>query len=573
MNNMSKRIDKKFEDYQVKLVKQNAFAKKCEQLISALESATDFVSFNKAYLKWNKYMEEVGTDTAVVSVKYTLNTQNPTYKKLQDQLDELSPIMSNYSNRVAKIITSSQFRPELEKKYGSYLLKMYDATLTVFDQKIIPELIKENKLTSEYEALIGSAEINFRGEVLNLSQLGKYTQDVDRQTRKEAAMAMDKWIGEHEEQFARIYDELVHLRDEMAKKLGYKNYIELGYKSLGRLDYDAKDVEKYRKQIAECVVPECNKLYKRQMKELGIKNPQNYDYALQFKNGNPVPAGDEQYLVEAARVMYTDLGTESQEFFDYMQRNHLMDLTARKGKTAGGYCTFFSKYKAPFIFSNFNGTDGDVNVLTHEGGHAFQAFLSSDIKVPEYRSPTLEACEIHSMSMEFFAWKYMDKFFQKDAEKYKYLHLADAIKFLPYGITVDEFQHWVYENPNATHEERCAYWRSLEQKYTPHKKYDDLPTYNHGAYWVRQSHIFSTPFYYIDYTLAQVVAFQFFIEMNKNRDKAWKKYVKLCKFGGKAPFVELLEKNHLRNPFIDGNVKKVIKPLMKILNDFDTSNF
>ena len=286
-----------------------------------------------------------------------------------------------------------------------------------------------------------------------------------------------------------------------------------------------------------------------------------------------MPAGDQQYLVNAAHEMYSDMSPETKVFFEMMQSRHLLDLDARKGKAPGGYMSYLSSYKAPFIFSNFNGTDGDVNVLTHEAGHALQAYLSRNIKIPEYQSPTLEACEIHSMSMEFFAWKYMDKFFGENAEKYKFLHLSDAIKFLPYGISIDEFQHWVYENPNATHQERCAKWREIESRYTPHKRYDDTPTYGHGAYWMRQAHVFGSPFYYIDYTLAQVVAFQFLVEMNKNREKAFKKYIKLCKFGGQAPFVTLLEKNHLRNPFEDGNVAKVVKPLVKLLKGFDISKF
>jgi M3 family oligoendopeptidase len=265
------------------------------------------------------------------------------------------------------------------------------------------------------------------------------------------------------------------------------------------------------------------------------------------------------------------MSKETGEFFHFMLENHLLDLEARKGKAPGGYMTYMPRYKAPFIFSNFNGTEGDVNVLTHEVGHAFQGYLSSNIKIPEYRNPTLEACEIHSMSMEFFAWPYMDQFFRKDAQKYLFSHLEGAVQFLPYGITIDEFQHWVYENPNATHEERCAKFSEIEKTYTPHKHYVDCPTFEKGGLWMKQTHVFGSPFYYIDYTLAQVVAMQFFVEMRKNKEKAWKKYVKLCKFGGKEPFVGLLKKNSLRNPFENGNVKKVLGPVSKVLNSFDDS--
>ncbi len=570
---MSKELDMKFEDFPLTVPTEKKVNKALGELIKELEECGSVLTASSVIKHWNKVMTEFETDASLIYVRYSCNTKDPVYKRAQARVDELSPIVSNYSNQYARILTKAIYRKEMEKQMGKYYFQMLDASLKAFNEKIIPDLIQENKLVSEYDSIMGGAEIKFRGEVLNLSQLGKYLQDKDRETRKEAAMAMDKWLGAHEEKLAKIYDELVHLRDGMAKKLGYKNFVQLGYLRLGRMDYDAKMVKGYREQIYESVVPVCDKLYKKQMKDLDIKDPQYFDYNLRFKSGNPKPVGDAKKLVKVAHEMYSDLGPESKEFFEFMMKHNLMDLEARKGKAPGGYCTQFPLYKAPFIFSNFNGTEGDVNVLCHEGGHALQAYLSFPIKIPEYRNPTLESCEIHSMSMEFFAWPYMEKFFGKDADKYRYSHLTDAIEFLPYGITVDEFQHWVYEHPNATHEQRCAFWKSLEAKYTPHKKYDLTPTLARGTYWMRQGHIFSSPFYYIDYTLAQVVAFQFFLEMRKDHEKTWKKYVKLCKFGGQAPFVTLLEHNKLRNPFVDGNVKKVIQPLEKILKEFDTSKF
>ena len=563
----------KFEDYPLNVPSAKRLEKKIGQLVQELKECGSALTAVPVIKKMNKLMESVHTDMSVIYVLATLDTTNPVYKKAQDKCDEISPLISSYVQEFNKLLAKAKYRKDLEKTFGSYLFKMIDNSLKTFDEKIIPELIKENKLSSQYDQVMGSAQIEFRGGVYNLAQIGKFAQDPDQETRREAAKALDGWLGEKEEVLGGIYSELVQVRTEIAKKLGFKNFIELGYLRLGRCDYTAKEVANYRKQIAESVIPVANKLYKVQMKNLGIKNPQYYDYNLSFKSGNPTPVGDMKYLVGVAKEMYDDMSKESSVFFNHMIDCHLMDLDARPGKAPGGYCTYFDAYKTPFIFANFNGTQGDVNVLTHEVGHGFQAYLSSSIKVPEYRSPTLEACEIHSMSMEFFAWPYMEGFFGKDAEKYRYCHLADAIEFLPYGITVDEFQHWVYENPNATHLERCAKWREIETRYTPHKKYDELPTLNHGAYWLRQSHIFSTAFYYIDYTLAQVIAFQFLVEMEKNREKAWKKYVKLCKCGGKYPFVELLNQNKLRNPFDDGNVEKVIKPLVKILKGFDTSKF
>lgn len=565
--------DLKFSEYPFIVPTQKRTEDKLQKLINELKECGSELTAVKAIKHWNKYMCELDTQTSIIYVKYSLDTTNKQYKKAQERMDELSPIISKYRNEYTKILVRAPYRKALEKRFGKYLFKMYDASLKAFDPSIMPELVEENKLSSQYDSIMGGAEITFRGETLNLSQLGKYMQDVDRETRKEAAEAMDKWLGEHEKEIADIYTNLVLVRDKMAKKLGFKNFVELGYLRLGRTDYNAKMVKKYREQIATEVVPVAQKLYKAQMKNLGIKDPKYYDYSLSFKSGNAKPLNDCAYLVKAAKNMYEHLSSLSGEYFNFMIDHELMDLEARKGKAPGGYCTQFPLYKAPFIFSNFNGTEGDVNVLTHEGGHAFQAYCCFPIKVPEYQNPTLEACEIHSMSMEFFAWPYMEDFFGKDADKAKFSHLSDAIEFLPYGITVDEFQHWVYEHPTATHEERCAKWKEIHAKYEPHKNYDEFETLSKGTIWMRQSHIFGVPFYYIDYTLAQVVAFQFFVEDRKNHEKTWKKYVKFCKCGGKYPFCELLEKNHLRNPFNDGTIHKVMTPLKKVLQSFDQSKF
>ena len=557
-----------FEEYPLQIPTEKRTINKCEFILNELEQCGSLLTAKLPIKHWNKLSDELETDIAIITCRYTLDTRNKTYKNAQNKVDELLPILQNYSTKYQRLIVKSRFKKEFEQVYGKYLVKKYEANLKTFDPKIIPDLIEENKLTTKYDEIMGGAKIKFRGGVYNLSQMGKFMSDVDRETRKEASVAVDKWLGDHDAELGELYDKLVHLRDAMAKKLGFKNFVELGYLRLGRTDYNAKMVKGYRQQIKDEVVPVAQKLLKEQIESLGIKDPQSFDYALHFKDGNPKPIGDAKVLVSRAKTMYEDMSFESGGFINFMIDNHLLDLEAREGKAPGGYCTYFPEYKAPFIFSNFNGTEWDVNVLCHEGGHAFQAYLSSDIRVPEYRNPTLESCEIHSMSMEFFTWPYMEKFFGKDADKYRFSHLADAIEFLPYGITIDEFQHWVYEHPNATHDQRCAKYLEIEKANLPHKKYDYCPTLAKGRWWLRQGHVFGSPFYYIDYTLAQVVAFQFLAEDLKNHEKAWKKYVKLCKLGGKFPFTELLEKADLRNPFEPGTVKKNIAPLLKVLKKF-----
>ena len=544
-----------------------------DNLIAEFNSAETFEAQNKTLKKIFKYQDRIRTNIEIAKVKYTCDTQDPVNVKNQEIVDEISPIISIFSDKFNKALVNAKFRPELEAKWGKHLFNMVETQLETFDEKIVPELQEINKLRSEYRGLIASAKIEFRGEVYNLSQLGKFATSCDRETRKAAAKASAGFFEEHFDEIGEIYDKLVKNRHAMAKKLGYENYVELGYKSLGRTDYNAADVKAYREQIYTDLVPLTNKLFKEQAKRLKIRNPQAYDYNVKFLSGNATPKGDKDYLVAQATKMYAELSSETDEFFSFMKEYGLLDLETRQGKSGGGYMTYFPDYKEPFIFSNFNGTSGDVDVLTHEFGHAFQYYMSRNITCPSYRMPTYEGCEVHSMSMEFIAHPWMELFFNEEADKYRYSHVSDALTFIPYGVAVDEFQHFVYENPEITHEDRCAKWREIEKKYLPHKKYDDTPVLERGGFWLRQNHIFTVPFYYIDYTLAQVVAFQFFNESRKNHKRAWNKYIKLCKMGGKYPFTELLGRASLKNPFVAGTVKNTVKPLKKYLSEFDTSKF
>ena len=564
---------KKFSEMKFKKPDLKKIENEFNALVDEFSNAVCFEDQNKALKKIFKYVDKISTNMNIAYVKYTCDTTDKKNVKNQDLVDEISPILSVYFNNFNKALVNAKFRPQLEEKWGSHLFNMTQNQLEIFDEKIVPYLQEINKLSSEYTKLIASAQIEFRGEIYNLSQLGKFATSSDRETRKESALLSAKFFEDNNQKIGEIYDKLVKARHKMALELGFKNFVDLGYKSLGRTDYNSQDVKGYREQIYNDLVPFTNKLFKEQAKRLQIKNPQYYDYNIMFLSGNATPKGDKEYLVEMATKLYGELSKETSEFFEFMKSYELLDLEARKGKAGGGYMTYFPDYKAPFIFSNFNGTSGDVDVLTHEFGHAFQGYMSRNIACPDYRSPTLEACEIHSMSMEFIAHPWMELFFKDEADKYRYSHVADALTFIPYGVAVDEFQHFVYENPEATHEERCAKWREIEIKYLPHRKYDEAPILNGGGYWMRQSHIFGSPFYYIDYTLAQVVAFQFFNEARKDHAKTWKKYVKLCKLGGKYPFTELLAKARLNNPFISGTVKKAVSPLKKYLSDFDTSKF
>ena len=542
------------------------------ELIGSFEKAENVEGQIEAFDKIIKLRNHIETMQTLVSIRHSINTNDEFYDKENEYMDEISPILFGFTNDFYKALVNSKFKEELIKKYGKLLFDLAENTLKVFSNEIIPDAQEENRLSSKYSKLIASAKIDFDGKELNLSQMVPYTQSKDRNVRIEAAKKVAQFFAENQEEFDNIYDSLVKVRTKMAQKMGYKNYVEFGYKQLSRLEYDAKMVEGYRKQVLENIVPLHTELRKRQEKRLGLEKLRFYDEAIKFNSGNADPHGSPEWILSHGKTMYKELSKETDEFFTFMTENNLLDLLSKKGKMSGGYCTYIPEHKAPFIFANFNGTAHDIDVLTHEAGHAFQVYQSRGFDVPEYLWPTYEACEIHSMSMEFLTWPWMKLFFENDTEKYKFIHLSEALLFIPYGVTVDEFQHWVYENPEVTPQERREKWLEIEKKYLPTRDYGEVDELKNGIFWFRQGHIFSSPFYYIDYTLAQVCAFQFWIKSREDREKAWKDYLNLCKLGGSKSFFELMKSANLKNPFEEGTLASVIPKIKEYLDNVDDMN-
>ena len=562
----------KFNEYKYEHLDLEKIKKEFSELIESFEKAENVEGQVNAFDEIIKLRNHIETMQTLVSVRHSIDTNDEFYDKENEYMDEISPILFGFTNDFYKALVNSKFKDELVQKYGKFLFDLAENTLKTFSPEIIPDAQEENRLSSKYSKLIASAKIDFDGKELNLSQMVPYTQSKDRNVRIEAAKKVAQFFAENQDEFDNIYDSLVKVRTRMAQKMGYKNFVEFGYKQLSRLEYDAKMVEGYRKQVLENIVPLHTELRERQGKRLGLDKLKFYDEAIKFNSGNADPHGSPEWILNNGKTMYKELSKETDEFFTFMTENNLLDLLSKKGKMSGGYCTYIPEHKAPFIFANFNGTSHDIDVLTHEAGHAFQVYQSRGFEVPEYLWPSYEACEIHSMSMEFLTWPWMNLFFENDTDKYKFIHLSEALLFIPYGVTVDEFQHWVYENPEATPKERREKWIEIEKKYLPTRDYGEVEELKNGIFWFRQGHIFSSPFYYIDYTLAQVCAFQFWIKSRENREKAWQDYLNLCKLGGSKPFFELMKSANLKNPFEEGTLAFVIPKIKEYLDNVDDMN-
>lgn len=527
-------------------------------LLEQFDRVKDYPHLDAAMTAINELRNEFNSMESMASIKNSIDTTDRFYKDERNYIDEVDPIYRKLVMKYYNSLINSPHKNYLEKKWGSQLFVLAGLAIKTFKPGIIPDLQAENKLCTEYTDLIASAGIMFEGEERTLAQMVPFLTSPDREMRKKASTAKYNFFIIHEARLDEIYDNLVKIRTKIAHKLGYNNFVELGYARMYRSDYNPAMVADFRKQVKDYIVPVAAKLRRMQSKRLGIEKLKYYDEALIFPDGNAKPKGASEWIIDNGRRMYSELSPETKEFFDFMVTNELMDLVSKKNKAGGGYCDYVHKYKAPFIFSNFNGTSGDIDVLTHEAGHAFQGFCSRNYLIHEYVFPTLEAAEIDSMSMEFFAWPWMELFFKEETDKYKFAHLTDSLFFLPYSVTVDEFQHFVYENPEATPASRKSAWREIEKKYLPHRDYDGNDYLEKGGFWHQQRHIFKLPFYYIDYTLAQICAFQFWKKSLENRNEAWKDYLQLCRAGGSKSFLKLVKEANLISPFESGCIKSVI---------------
>ena len=541
------------------------------ELTRRLKEATSYEEAKAVFMESEEGAKHLHTMATLVSIRNSIDTRDEFYDAEQKFMDNAFPELQQYMQAFSMAMLESPYRADFSAEFGDLMFINAEIQLKTFNPAIIADLQKENELTQSYQKLIASAQIPFEDGVYTLPQLGPFKSDPNDARRLAAWKADGQWYKENQAELDRIYDELTHLRDSMGKKLGYEGYTTLGYYRMGRNCYDKNDVEKFRAAVQKYLVPVADKIYRKQAQRLGKEYPLSFaDAALEFRSGNPRPQGSADDILAQGLKFYRELSPETAEFFETMMENELLDVLSKEGKAGGGYCTGVPDYEVPFIFANFNGTQGDVEVVTHEAGHAF-AYWMNRKRVPlEYAWPSMEACEVHSMSMEFMAWPWAEGFFGEDARKFRYSHLAAALTFIPYGTMVDHFQHEVYAKPDMTPAERHKVWKDLLTVYMPWMKLDgDIPFYAEGEAWQRQQHIYNSPFYYIDYCLAQTVSLQFWAMSQADFDNAWKYYMAYTVQGGSCTFVDLLKNAGLDTPFDEITLKTVCEVADTWLDNYD----
>lgn len=529
-----------------------------DAMAAAIAAAPSAEAALEQYQAFETLSNHLSTMATLAEIRHTIDTRDAFYEAEKDFFDQNGPALADKQLNVYRAVLQSPHRAGIEAALTPIALKKMEIDVKAQTPEVLALMAEENALTSAYQKLYASAQIPFRGETLTVAQLAKYKTDADRATRKEAVEAEGGWFDAHREEFDSLYDQLVHNRTAQARAMGYENYVPLGYIRMRRIGYSLEDMAAYRAQIKGGVVPVVAKLKALQHARTGVADPKFYDDTFCFAEGNPKPHGTPEEILAAGREMYHGLSPETSAFIDVMFENDLFDVLAKPGKAPGGYCTGLADYKLPFIFSNFNGTAGDVDVLTHEAGHAFADWTANQKNIPAIlREPGMESCEIHSMSMEFLTADFHHLFFGEDTARYELAHAEDALYFLPYGTMVDEFQHIVYENPDMTPAQRNEVWARLETEYRPWIDFDALPFYGRGAGWQRQLHIYEMPFYYIDYCLAQTVALQFFTAWLADKQDAWQRYLALVNKAGTVPYPGLVAAAGFASPFADGTMRRV----------------
>ena len=563
----------KFSDMPYKRPQIEVIREEIAKITRDLEAAKTYEEARDALIAMDNEDKKVSTQSHLAFIRHSIDTRIGFYDDEVKFWNGATPQLQEYIQAFDRALLASPFRARFEEEFGQVVFKNIEIEIRSFAPALIPYMQEENDLVQEYQKIIASAQIPFEGGVYTLSQLTPFKKDRDDKRRLAAWKAEGNWYKEHQKDLDRIYDRMVQLRDRMGRELGHDGFTELGYDRMNRTCYRKAEVERFREAVRKYVVPVADRIYRKQAERTGTQYPLSFsDMALEFRSGNPRPVGSEEEIIESGQVFYDALSEETGAFFKMMRENELMDVSSREGKEGGGYCESIPDHGVPFIFANFNGTQGDVEVVTHEAGHAFAAYMNRD-RVPSSTVwPSLEACEVHSMSMEFFAWPWAELFFGPDTSKYLYSHLASALTFIPYGTMVDHFQHVVYEKPQMTPAERHAVWKELLGVYMPWVRLDgEIPFYSEGEGWQRQHHIYTVPFYYIDYCLAQTVSLEFWAMIGKDVQAAWKKYMDYTTLGGSDVFTALLEKAGLESPF-DGNcLRDVCAAAAEWLEAFDES--
>ena len=506
-----------------------------------------------ALAAWDTLRRDYGSWATLARLRFQQDTTNAAADAARGQADRLDAVVVGHDAALKRRLLADPDRDGLVVSAGAHAVRLWEADVGTFDPTIAEHLVEEGGLTARYTALTSSACLEVEGQVVNLSGLAPFAESLDRDVRHRAARAQWAFFAEHGAEFDALFDELVRLRDGMARDLGDESFTALGYRRMRRLDYDPVDVARYRDEIVAHVVPLVARLMEERRREHGWERLRAWDLPLVDPAGNPKPVGGLDMLVAAAQEAFDCMDPRLGDLHRTMEAGGFLDLETRPDKAPGGFCEAFATTGMPVIFANFTGTQDDIRVLVHEMGHAAQMHESRTQPCFDYLSPTSEAAEVNAMALEMLVLPHAGLLVEEGAaERFGRVQLVSLLGLMCLCALGDHFQHEVYARPDASPAERHAMWHRLERCYAPWLDWGDLAYPAAGGAWQPVLHFFLLPFYFIDYALAQCCALQFWVRARHDPRGTMDDYMALAARGGSAPFDELVRSAGLRSPFEPG---------------------
>lgn len=552
-----------------------AIEKEIAVLCEKFEKASDFNVQLEAVNSLNDLQIDFESAAAIASIRHNFNTSNEFYEKEEGFFNQSWPRFSAALLPYYQLLLQSRFRAELEEHLGKHLFRLAQHYVDEVNPKTVGIEQKINHLTAEYNKLAAQGIITFKGDQHPLPAIYSFMNDQNRSVRKEAQDTYSSFWKSKQTELNKLFDELVKLRHQKAQTLGFENYAKLAYH---RNDYDNSQITAFNKNVCKHILPLRTRLYNRWRKRLGVEKLYYYDNQL-FKNGSPKPQIDAEDMLVQAQKMYAELSPETDVFYQFMRKNELMEVEIREGKYPGAYHRPITKYKLPFIHANFDGTEYDFHTLTHELGHAFQSYQTrkSGVNQLEYMGGLADISEIHSIGMELFTWKWYSLFFKEDTVKYQFSKISGLLGMIVSCCLGEDFQQFIYKNPQASKNERNQKWLELDCQYYPYydreSYYEDNEYQKSGQNWHENAHLFLYPFYMVDYSLATICAVQLWMKAQNDWEGAWEDYLQLCKIGGKHSYFESLQLANLRSPFDENVIKEVANFLSEWLDRVDDREF
>jgi oligoendopeptidase F len=548
--------------------------KQIEPLFDELEKragGADVRDLEDWLIDWSELRAALDQESSTRYIAMTCHTDDSEAEKAYLHfVENIEPNIKPRQFKLEQIFVQHPLRKDLPRQRYEVFDRDTRAQVELFRPENVPLETEEAKLTQQYQKLSGSLTVQFRGEEKTLTQMGRYLEETDRALRQEAWELVAKRRLAERDKFEDMFDDLLKLREQIARNAGFNNYRDYTFRKLGRFDYTPADCEKFHEAVEREVIPAVRELQQERRRLLRIDSLRPWDLGVDPLNRPPLrPFEQVDRMVSQSQKIFDSMDRDLSQGFRLMQDLRLLDLANRKGKAPGGYQSTLAEARVPFIFMNAVGIQRDVETILHEAGHAFHALATQQEDLYPYRSAPIEFCEVASMSMELLGNEFLENFYGRpEADRARRTHLEGILAIFAWIATVDAFQHWIYTHPQHTREQRAERWMKLMERFggeVDWQGYEEARAF----LWHRQLHIFIHPFYYIEYGIAQLGALQVWANSKRDRSAALTAYKKALGLGGSRPLPELFAAAGCNFEFSARTVAPLVKLVQQELRKLD----